>query len=262
FAVPIDRADDARYAAVLVAIGALSRGFRLPDAGLQIYAEADVFEEDRRAPERRKSATKAFLSDLRDLKIGDLVVHIDHGIGAFVGLKQIGVTSDTVQEFLELHYAGDDKLFVPVERLDLVQKYTGATRPPVDRLGGTSWERAKSKIKKAMRDMAEELLKLYAARKAVPGHAFSPDSHWQQEFEDAFEYDLTPDQVSAVTDIKRDMEAPSPMDRLLCGDVGYGKTEVAMRAAFKAVMDTKQVAVLAPTTVLAFQHEKTLQDRV
>ena len=260
FAVPIDRAEDARYAAVLVAIGTLSRGFRLPDAGLQIYAEADVFEEDRRAPERRKSAAKAFLSDLRDLKIGDLVVHVDHGIGAFVGLKQIGV-GDALQEFLELRYAGDDKLFVPVERLDLVQKYTGATRPPVDRLGGASWERAKGRVKKAMRDMAEELLKLYAARKAVPGYAFNPDSHWQQEFEDAFEYDLTPDQVTAVADIKRDMESPTPMDRLLCGDVGYGKTEVAMRAAFKAVMDGKQVAVLAPTTVLAFQHEKTVKER-
>jgi len=259
-AVPVERADDARYAAVLVALGNLSRGFRLPDAGMQIYAEADVFEEERRASERRRSATKAFLSDLRDLKVGDFVVHVDHGIGVFVGLKKIGV-GDNEQEFLELHYAGEDKLFVPVERLDLVQKYTGATRPPVDRLGGTSWERAKTKVKKAMRDMAEELLKLYAARKAVPGHAFSPDSHWQQEFEDAFEYELTVDQKTAITDIKRDMESPTPMDRLLCGDVGYGKTEVAMRAAFKAVMDGKQVAFLAPTTVLAFQHQKTLRER-
>jgi transcription-repair coupling factor (superfamily II helicase) len=260
FAVPVERAEDARYAAVLVAVGGLSRGFRLPDAGLQIYAEADVFEEERRAPERRRSATKAFLSDLRDLKVGDFVVHVDHGIGIFVGLKQIGI-GDNQQEFLELRYAGEDKLFVPVERLDLVQKYTGATRPPVDRLGGASWERAKSRVKKAMRDMAEELLKLYAARKAVPGHSFSPDSHWQQEFEDAFEYELTPDQKTAITDIKRDMESPTPMDRLLCGDVGYGKTEVAMRAAFKAVMDGKQVAFLAPTTVLAFQHQKTLRER-
>ena len=260
FAIPVERAEDARYAAVLVAIGSLSRGFRLPDAGLQIYAEADVFEEERRAPERRRSASKAFLSDLRDLKVGDFVVHIDHGIGLFVGLRQIGV-ADASQEFLELRYAGEDKLFVPVERLDLVQKYTGATRPPIDRLGGTSWERAKTKVKKAMRDMAEELLKLYAARKAVPGHAFSSDSHWQREFEDAFEYELTPDQKTAVADIKHDMESPTPMDRLLCGDVGYGKTEVAMRAAFKAVMDGKQVAVLAPTTVLAFQHQKTLRER-
>jgi transcription-repair coupling factor (superfamily II helicase) len=260
-AVPVERAEDAQYAAVLVAIGTLSRGFRLPDASLQIYAEYDVFEEERRAPERRRSPSKAFLSDLRDLKVGDHVVHIDHGIGVFVGLKQIGVSSDGTQEFLELRYAGDDKLFVPVERLDLVQKYTGATKPPVDRLGGTSWERAKTKVKKAMRDMAEELLKLYAARRAVPGHAFSPDSHWQKEFEDAFEYELTPDQQSAIVDIKRDMESPTPMDRLLCGDVGYGKTEVAMRAAFKAVMDGKQVAFLAPTTVLAFQHQKTLKER-
>ncbi len=259
-AVPVERADDARYAAVLVATGNLSRGFRLPDAGLQIYAESDVFDEDRRAPERRRSASKAFLSDLRDLKVGDLVVHVDHGIGAFVGLKQIGV-GDATQEFLELRYEGDDKLFVPVERLDLVQKYTGATRPPLDRLGGTSWERAKTKVKKAMRDMAEELLKLYAARKAVPGYAFSSDSHWQQEFEDAFEYELTRDQQSAIADVKNDLESPTPMDRLLCGDVGYGKTEVAMRAAFKAVMDGKQVAFLAPTTILAFQHEKTLKER-
>jgi transcription-repair coupling factor (superfamily II helicase) len=260
FAVPVERAEDARYAAVLVAIGSLSRGFRLPDAGLQIYAEPDVFEEERRAPERRRAATKAFLSDLRDLKVGDFVVHVEHGIGMFVGLKQIGV-GDTLQEFLELRYAGEDKLFVPVERLDLVQKYTGASKPPIDRLGGTSWERAKTKVKKAMRDMAEELLKLYAARKAVPGHAFGPDSHWQQEFEDAFEYDLTVDQKSAIADIKRDMESSTPMDRLLCGDVGYGKTEVAMRAAFKAVMEGKQVAVLAPTTILAFQHQKTLRER-
>jgi len=259
-AAPVERAEDARYAAVLVALGGLSRGFRLPDAGLQIYAETDIFDEERRAAERRRSTTKAFLSDLRDLKVGDYVVHVDHGIGIFVGLKKIGV-GDNEQEFIELHYAGDDKLFVPVERLDLVQKYTGATKPPVDRLGGTSWERAKTKVKKAMRDMAEELLKLYAARKAVPGHAFSADSHWQLEFEGAFEYDLTPDQKSAVADIKHDMESATPMDRLLCGDVGYGKTEVAMRAAFKAVMDGKQVALLAPTTVLTFQHEKTLKDR-
>jgi transcription-repair coupling factor (superfamily II helicase) len=259
-AVQADRADDARYAAVLVALGKLSRGFRLPQAGLQIYAEVDVFEEDRRAPDKRRSVTKAFLSDLRDLKVGDFVVHVEHGIGIFVGLKKIGV-GDNEQEFLELRYAGEDKLFVPVERLDLVQKYTGATRPPVDRLGGATWERVKSRVKKAMRDMAEELLKLYASRKAVSGYTFSADSHWQQEFEDAFEYDLTPDQKSAVTDIKRDMESSTPMDRLLCGDVGYGKTEVAMRAAFKAVMDTKQVAFLAPTTVLAFQHEKTLKER-
>ena len=260
FAVPIEGAADAHAAAVLVGTGYLSRGFRLPDASLQIWAETDVFEEERKVHERRRSAARAFLSDFRDLKVNDLVVHVDHGIGVFVGLKRIELGHET-QEFMELRYAGDDKLFVPVERLDLVQRYTGATRPALDRLGGTTWEKAKTRVKKAMRDMAEELLKLYAARKAVPGHAFSPDTHWQQEFEDAFEWELTPDQRTAIDDIKRDMETATPMDRLLCGDVGYGKTEVAMRAAFKAVMDGKQVAVLAPTTVLTFQHVKTLKDR-
>ncbi|MGD9904139.1 MAG: transcription-repair coupling factor [Vicinamibacterales bacterium] len=249
--------------AVLVAVGTLSGGVRLPDTALTIYAEGDIFEEDRHrgGAARKRSLAATFLSDLRDLKVGDLIVHVDNGIGEFVGLRQIGV-GDTAHEFLELRYHGDDKLYVPVERLDLVQKYTGGSRPALDRLGGTTWERAKGKVKKAMRDMAEELLKLYAARKAVAGHAFSPDSHWQEEFEAAFPYDLTPDQAAAVADIKRDMESPMPMDRLLCGDVGYGKTEVALRAAFKAVMDGKQVAILAPTTVLAFQHLETLRARM
>ncbi len=262
-AVPLDRAEDAHVASVLVGVGALSRGFRLPTANLQVYVERDVFEEERRAKDERRSLTKTFLSDLRDLKIGDLVVHVDHGIGEFVGLKQLGVrgASTVGQEFLELRYAGDDKLFVPVERLDLIQKYSGGARPALDRLGGTTWEKAKTRVKKAMRDMAEELLKLYAQRKAVPGYAFGPDTHWQEEFEGAFPYDLTPDQTTAVGEIKKDMEATTPMDRLLCGDVGYGKTEVAMRASFKAVMAGKQVAVLAPTTVLAFQHTKTLRER-
>ena len=275
-AVPVERAEDAYAASVLVAVGSLSRGFRLAapavsgegETALQLYAETDIFEEERRAPEKRRNLAKTFLSDLRDLKVGDLVVHVDHGIGEFVGLKQLhpagrayGAAAPDLQEFLELRYHGDDKLFVPVERLDLIQKYTGGTRPALDKLGGTTWEKAKTRVKKAMRDMAEELLKLYAQRRAVPGHAFSPDTHWQEEFEAAFPYELTVDQASAIADIKKDMESSIPMDRLLCGDVGYGKTEVAMRAAFKAVMDGKQVAFLAPTTVLAFQHEKTLRER-
>jgi transcription-repair coupling factor (superfamily II helicase) len=259
-ASPIDRGEDSHATAVLVSVGHLSKGFRLPDAALELWAETDVFDEEKRTQERRRSAAKTFLSDFRDLKVGDLVVHVDHGIGVFTGLKRIEVGLEA-QEFMELHYAGEDKLFVPVERLDLVQKYSGASRPALDRLGGTTWEKAKTRVKKAMRDMAEELLKLYASRKAVPGYAFAPDTHWQQEFEDAFEWDLTPDQMTAITDIKRDMETSSPMDRLLCGDVGYGKTEVAMRAAFKSAMDGKQVAFLAPTTVLAFQHLKTLRNR-
>ena len=275
-AVMASDAGDVVRGAVMVAEGWLSKGFRLriaasrPQApspkpqALQVYAETDVFDEERRktGAGKKRSASAAFLSDLRDLKVNDLIVHVDHGIGQFVGLKQISIAGgDIVQEFLELRYHGDAKLFVPVERLDLIQKYTGGSKPPLDRLGGTTWEKAKTKVKKAMRDMAEELLKLYAARKAVPGHAFSADTHWQEEFEDAFEFDLTPDQATAIADIKRDMESPTPMDRLLCGDVGYGKTEVSMRAAFKAVMEGKQVAFLAPTTVLAAQHLKTLTER-
>ena len=289
-AIMASDAGDVVRGAVMVAEGWLSKGFRLrPEShlpprryesvvdepgpqdlkasgppALLIYAETDVFDEERRktGAGKKRSASAAFLSDLRDLKVGDLIVHVDHGIGQFVGLKQISIAGgDIVQEFLELQYHGDAKLFVPVERLDLIQKYTGGSKPPLDRLGGTTWERAKTKVKKAMRDMAEELLKLYAARKAVAGYAFSADTHWQEEFEDAFAFTLTPDQATAIADIKRDMESTTPMDRLLCGDVGYGKTEVAMRAAFKAVMEGKQVAFLAPTTVLAAQHLKTLSER-
>ena len=261
--VTLDGAADTHTAAVLVVTGALSRGFRLPDAALQIYAETDLFEEEHRV-RRQRSITRSFLSDFRDLKVGDHVVHVEHGIGAFVGLRQLAVSqvrTETPPEFVELRYAGGDKLFVPVEQLDLLQKYTGASRAALDRLGGTTWEKAKTRVRRSMRDMAAELLKLYAARKALPGHAFGADTHWQQEFEGAFEYELTPDQAAAIADIKTDMESPAAMDRLLCGDVGYGKTEVALRAAFKAVMDGKQVALLAPTTVLAFQHYKTLCER-
>ncbi len=260
-AVAVDRqGGEAAPGAVLVAPGRLSRGFRLPDAQLRIDTEPDVFDETRRPAAGRRAAGGAFLAEFRDLKVGDYVVHVEHGIGVFAGLRRLAVEPDG-QEFLELHYAGGDKLYVPVDQLDLVQKYTGGARPALDRLGGVTWERAKARVRRAMRDMAEELLKLYAARKAVSGHAFSPDTPWQREFEEAFEYELTPDQEAAIADVKRDMEAPVPMDRLLCGDVGYGKTEVAMRAAFKAVMDGKQVAFLAPTTVLAFQHLKTLTER-
>ena len=263
----IATSDDLESAALLVTTGQLSRGFSLPSGRITLFAEADVFEEERRVHERRRSSTHQFLSDFRDLKIGDHVVHVDNGVGRFVGLKKLATGAPDAsgkageQEFMELRDAGDDKLFVPLERLDLVQKYTGGANPTLDRLGGTTWDKAKTRVKKAMRDMAEELLKLYAARKAVVGHAFSSATHWQEEFDGAFEYELTPDQQSAIRDITRDMETPTPMDRLLCGDVGYGKTEVAMRAAFKAVIEGKQVAFLAPTTILAFQHARTLAER-
>ena len=260
--VPIDGAEETTSATVLVATGVLSRGFRLPTARLQVYAETDLFEAEHVVRHQRKSVARSFLSDFRDLKVGDHVVHVDHGVGEFVGLRQLTVPETRGRhEFVELRYSRGDKLFVPVEQLELLQKYTGSAHPKLDRLGGTTWAKAKTRVRKSMRDMTEELLKLYAARQALPGHAFGPDTHWQQEFEAAFEYELTPDQQSALSDIKRDMEQPSTMDRLLCGDVGYGKTEVALRAAFKALMDGKQVAVLTPTTVLAFQHGETIRER-
>src|SRR5436853_2317735 len=162
-----------------------------------------------------------------------------------------------------LLYYGGDRLFVPLERLDLIQKYssTEGAKPQLDKLGGTTWTARKTRAKKAIRDMAQELLQLYAQRKVAMGYAFSTDTEWQKEFEEAFQYDETPDQLTAIADIKKDMESSMPMDRLVCGDVGYGKTEVAMRAAFKAVADGKQVAVLAPTTVLAYQHFETFKER-
>jgi transcription-repair coupling factor (superfamily II helicase) len=262
----------------VVTVGRLSGGFELPGARLVVHVETDLFDEasgtgvEQRLPgtgvgttasaRRRKSKTAAFLSDFRDLKVGDYVVHIDHGIARFGGLQTLELGGRR-GEFMLLFYADDAKLYVPVERLDLVQRYSSAEghEPVLDRLGGLGWQKTKAKAKRAMRDMADELLKLYAERKLVQGYAFSADSPWQREFEEAFEYVPTPDQDTAIEDVKRDMEATTTMDRLLCGDVGYGKTEVAMRAAFKAVMDSKQVAVLAPTTVLAYQHYETFRSR-
>ena len=252
--------DDQPTTAVWVVIGQLTQGFRLPLGRLQIYTEADVFEDHQPRTDRRRSLSRTFVNAFRDLKAGDFVVHINHGVGMFVGLRQLAVGLE-LQEFMELQYADNAKLFVPVKHLDLVQKYVGGSTPSLDRLGGATWERAKNKVKAAMRDMAEELLKLYAARKAITGYSFGSDSNWQQEFEDGFQHELTPDQQTAMKQIKKDMEQVMPMDRLLCGDVGYGKTELAARAAFKAVIDGKQVALLAPTTVLAFQHAQTLKER-
>ncbi|HSU25565.1 MAG TPA: CarD family transcriptional regulator, partial [Pyrinomonadaceae bacterium] len=241
-----------------VLVGDLSGGFEIPSARLAVYAESDIFGETTQAEapstvnrtQRRKSNLGAFISDFRDLKPGDYVVHVDHGIGRFDGLQTL-TTGGMSREFMLLVYADDAKLFVPVERMDLVSRYSSgeATSLSLDRLGGLGWQKTKAKAKRAMRDMADELLRLYAERKLVRGHAFPPDAPWQREFEDAFPYDLTADQATAITDVKEDMETPSPMDRLIIGDVGYGKTEVAMRAAFKAVMDGRQVAILAPTTV-------------
>jgi transcription-repair coupling factor (superfamily II helicase) len=254
-----------------ISVGELSGGFELPSEGLTIYSESDIFgdiTDDGAARNfksqgtNRRSRLGAFISDFRDLKQGDFVVHIDHGIGRFEGLQTIE-SQGTAREFMLLVYADDAKLFVPVERMDLVSRYSSgeAASPALDRLGGIGWQKTKAKAKRAMRDMADELLKLYAERKLVRGHAFPPDAPWQHEFEDAFPYDLTVDQAGAIEDVKTDMETAVPMDRLIVGDVGYGKTEVAMRAAFKAVMDGKQAAVLTPTTVLAYQHYETFKKR-
>src|SRR5213075_2565308 len=209
-------------------------------------------------PHRRRQKVSAFISDLQDLKPGDYVVHIDHGIGTYHG-----VTLVHDRECMVILYQGDDRLYVPLERLDLVQKYSSSegAKPLLDKLGGTTWIARKTRVRKAIRDMAQELLKLYAQRKVANGYAFSPDSEWQKEFEEAFQYDETPDQLTAIADIKRDMESSLPMDRLVCGDVGYGKTEVAMRAAFKAIGDAKQVAVLTPTTILCYQHFESFKER-
>jgi transcription-repair coupling factor (superfamily II helicase) len=251
-------------------IGDLSGGFEIPALQLLVYTESDIFGENSQAiaPKTKdvrkgsKSKIGAFISDFRDLKVGDFVVHVDHGIGRFEGLQVLD-SGGVSREFMLLVYAENTKLFVPVERLDLVSRYSSgeAAAPTVDRLGGLGWQKTKAKAKRAMRDMADELLRLYAERKLVEGFAFSADAPWQKEFEDAFPYQLTTDQATAIVDLKTDMETGVPMDRLIVGDVGYGKTEVAMRGAFKAVMDSKQVAVLTPTTVLAYQHFESFKQR-
>ena len=253
-----------------IIVGNLSGGFEMPSRDLIVYTEGDIFGETSETPvpaqrtqvSTRKSVLGAFISDFRDLKPGDYVVHVDHGIGRFEGLQTIE-SGGTQREFMLLIYADNSKLFVPVERLDLVSRFSSgeATEVTLDRLGGIGWQKTKAKAKRAMRDMADELLRLYAERKLVTGYAFSPDAPWQHEFEDAFPFDLTVDQAAAIEDVKGDMETAVPMDRLIIGDVGYGKTEVAMRAAFKAVMDGKQVAILTPTTILAYQHFESFRKR-
>jgi transcription-repair coupling factor (superfamily II helicase) len=240
-------------------------GVILPDAHLAIFGARDLFDESDSIvsrPQRQRSKVSAFLSDFRDLQVGDYVVHIEHGIGQYQGLKEIN-QGDGNAEFMLLEYAEGARLYVPLTRLDLIQKYRSSegAKPALNHLGTAAWAKTKARVRKAMKDMTDELLKLYAQRQAATGVAFSPDNQWMREFEDAFEYTETEDQVYAIRDVKRDMESSQPMDRLLCGDVGYGKTEIAMRAAFKAVNDNKQVAVLTPTTVLAFQHYETFKQR-
>jgi transcription-repair coupling factor (superfamily II helicase) len=251
--------------ALVLVHGALDEGFQLSAndlGGLVTLTDHELFgwtKPTRTSPSRRPSRD-AFLSDLSP---GDYVVHVDHGVGRFA--RMIRLPSETGErEYLVLEYAAGDRLYVPVDQADRVTRYVGVGEhtPTLHRLGTTEWSRARSRVRAAVQEMAGELLRLYAARQVRPGHGFLPDSVWQRELEDSFPYVETPDQLKAIREVKLDMEAPHPMDRLLCGDVGYGKTEVALRAAFKAVNDGRQVAVLVPTTVLAQQHFNTFRERL
>ena len=243
----------------------LAAGVNLIDAHVVLFGANDLSDEADVAarPEPRRSKTAAFVSDFRDLTVGDYVVHVEHGIAQYQGLKEI-IQDGLAVEFMILEFAEAARLYVPLTRLDLIQKYrsTDAGPAPVlNRLGSQQWAKTKARVRKAMQDMTAELLKLYAERTTAQGTAFSKDNEFQKEFEGSFDYNETDDQLSAIRAIKYDMESTTPMDRLLCGDVGYGKTEVAMRAAFKAVQDGKQVAVLTPTTILSFQHFETFKKR-
>lgn len=244
---------------VHLAIGEISSGFVFGEVGFAVLSYSDIFFRRR---DRRASRIGARLSDLIDLEVGDYVVHVVHGIARYGGL--VKRTADGVErDYVLLEYAEGDKLYVPVDQLDRVGKYigTGEGPPNVTRLGSLDWPKAKKKAKAAAWKMAFDLLALYAKRASTKGYAFSPDTPWQRELEEAFPFDETEDQALAIGEVKRDMESERPMDRLVCGDVGYGKTEVAIRAAFKAVMDGKQVVVLAPTTILAQQHYETFRER-
>lgn len=240
--------------------GALLNGFELPGARLVLVTEKDIFGRQKKRLSRVSSEER--INSFREINVGDYVVHTQHGIGKYMGVETVEIEGIR-RDYLRIQYGGDDKLFVPTDQVGMLQKYIGSEGeiPRLHRMGSTAWVKAKAKAKSAVEDIAQDLIKLYAQRKKTQGFAFGQDTVWQREFEDAFPFEETPDQLSAIKDIKRDMERPQPMDRLLCGDVGFGKTEVAIRAAFKAVMDGKQVAVLVPTTVLAQQHYQTFEER-
>lgn len=248
---------------LLITFGDLTAGFYFPDQKLILVGEDELLGRRKTIKYRRKvHRPSRLLTTLGELEIHDFVVHVDHGIGRYLGLKKLKI-QDMEMECLHLEYRDGDKLYVPIDRLDLVQKYKGADDhpPQLDKLGGTSWARVKERVKASIKKMANELLELYAVRQALPGFSFSSDDHLYKGFEAAFEYEETPDQIRAIQDVLRDMAAAKPMDRLICGDVGYGKTEIAMRAAFVSILNGKQVAVLVPTTILAQQHFQTFQNR-
>jgi transcription-repair coupling factor (superfamily II helicase) len=245
-----------------IMIGRLSKGIMISSERLVFISEEDIFGPARKLKVKKRAKRESFSTGLRDLTIGDYVVHVEHGIGQYLGTRDIRI-SGIEEEFLEIEYEGSEKLYIPMDGLGLIQKYIGGggIKPPLDKLGGLSWGRTKERIKRSIREMAKELLTISATREIVKGFAFSPDTHWHKEFADSFEYDETEDQIQAILDVVADMERDKPMDRLICGDVGYGKTEVAMRGAFKSVFDGKQAALLVPTTILAQQHFQTFTDR-
>lgn len=247
---------------VALEVGSLEKGFTLPEARLVVYTDHDIFDRYRRR-RRRKFRGGAPISSFEALTHGDYVVHVNHGIGRYVGVTRVEADGRTI-DCVVVDYADGGKLYVPSDEIDRLQKYVGkeGAKPRLNKLGGASWPKTTARAKKAVEELARDLLKLYASRKARPGHAFGKDVVWQQELEASFIYEETEDQLRATEEIKRDMESDRPMDRLICGDVGFGKTEVALRAAFKAVMDGKQVAVLVPTTILAQQHLTTFRDRL
>lgn len=248
-----------------ICLGRLSKGFAWPEVGIHVISEDEIF-----GPKRSKARAKKGMDErgldwtgFSQLKMGDLVVHQDHGIGRYGGLSKMEV-ENKVNDFVMIQYAGNDRLYIPADRISILQKYVGADErdPKLDRLGGTAWNLAKQKAKRNIREIAKQLVELYALRKHREGFAFSRPDNTFKEFEAAFEHEETQDQITAIEDVLSDMEKDRPMDRLICGDVGYGKTEVALRAAFKAVMDGKQVVLLVPTTVLAEQHYETFKNRM
>jgi transcription-repair coupling factor (superfamily II helicase) len=243
--------------------GSLHAGFELPMMKLAVVTEVELFnKKTKKAPRRQKLSNAERIKNYSELNIGDYVVHVNHGIGKYLGIETLEING-IHKDYLHIKYQGNDQLYVPVDQIDLVQKYVGSEgkEPKIYKLGGNEWKRVKKKVQSSVQDIADDLIKLYAERESTKGYAFSPDGDLQREFEATFPYQETEDQLRSIQEIKRDMESERPMDRLLCGDVGYGKTEVAIRAAFKAVMDGKQVAFLVPTTILAQQHYETMKER-
>lgn len=243
--------------------GSLSRGMEFIDEKILIITDRDIFGTQKTSRKKAKKFKNAKpIKAFAEIKPGDFVVHENHGVGKFLGIKQLELQG-IKKDYLHIKYAGDDVLYVPVEQMDLIQKYVGAesVTPKIYKLSGTEWKKTKAKAKEAIAEMAKELIEMSASRRAEPGYAFGEDTVWQKEFEESFPYEETADQLRSIEEVKKDMEKPEAMDRLLCGDVGYGKTEVAARAMFKCAVEGKQVAVLVPTTILANQHYKTLKDR-